>query len=79
MSIASNIRLVTLEVRNNGNAEASDVVVTEDLGDGHEYIWGSAAIGKVAVTPRGINPLIFRIGKIPAQTAMTVSYNTTIP
>jgi uncharacterized repeat protein (TIGR01451 family) len=66
---------VVLAVKNEHPVEwARQVVVTDTVPDGFDYVWGSARIGAAPVAVTGSNPYQFTIDAIAPGPPVLVEY-----
>jgi hypothetical protein len=66
---------VILQVSNPDEEKiASQVVVTDAIPDGYDYLWGSASSPDCKVSVEGTNPYRFSIGNLKPRQTVTLSY-----
>lgn len=68
---------VVLEIQNPHKAEvARDVVVTDQVPEGFDYIWGSGSIRNHLVQVEGTNPYVFHVGDLKPEETLRLRYKT---
>jgi hypothetical protein len=68
---------VVLEIKNPHKAEVvRDVVVTDHLPEGFDYIWGSGSIRNHPVQVEGTNPYVFHVGDLKPEETLRLRYKT---
>lgn len=70
---------VTIKVTNidNRKRDARNVIVTDTIPDGFEYVWDSACVVGQPISVTGTNPYHFRIGDIPYLGSQLLTYTIT--
>ncbi len=67
---------VFVQIRNTkDDLDATDVVLVDSMPTGFDYRWDSARIDGKKVEIEGVGPCRFRLGKLPRQSRITLSYS----
>jgi hypothetical protein len=72
---ADQVAQIVLEIKNpDKSVHASEVIVTDLVPDGYDYLWGSACVPNRTVLEEGTNPYRFYIGDLGPEEVLRLRY-----